>query len=48
MCHTRFKNFNYPLVGLDLVGIDDIDRHDLEPSDNPGALINELLVKKYN
>ena len=48
MCHTQFENIIYSLVGLDLVGIDDIDGHDLEPSDNPGALINELLVEKYN
>ena len=48
MCHTQFENIIYSLVGLDLVGIDDIDGHDLEPSDNPGAHINELLVKKYN
>ena len=37
MYHTQFENIVYSLVGLDLDGIDDIDGHDLEPSDNPGA-----------
>ena len=48
MCHTRFKNFNYPLVGLDLVGVDDADGHALEHSDNSRTLLNEFLLKNTN
>ena len=43
MCHTQFENIIYSPAGIDLVGIDDIDGHDLEPSDNPGALIFDVL-----
>ena len=47
MCHTRFVNINYPLLGLDLVGVDDADGHVLEHSDITRTLLNELLIKKY-
>ena len=47
MCHTRVENINYPLVGLDLVGVDDADGHALEHSDNSRTLLIELLLKKY-
>ena len=36
MCHTLFENIDYPLVGLDLVGVDDADGHVLERSNNTG------------
>ena len=45
MCHTRFENINYPLVGLHLVGIKDADEHFLERSDNTGTPPNLFLVK---
>ena len=32
MCHTLFENIDYPLVGLDLVGIDDTNEPALERS----------------
>ena len=48
MCHTLFENIDYPLVGLDLVGVDDADGHVLEHSDNTRTLLNELLIKNTN
>ena len=47
MCHTLFENIDYPLVGLDLVGVDDADGHVLEHSDNTGTPPDRFLVKKY-
>ena len=48
MCRTLFENINYPLVGLDLVDIDDVvDGYVLKPCGNLGNLLNELLVEKY-
>ena len=47
MCHTRFGYINYPLVGLDLVDIDDVDGYVLKPCGNPGTLLNKLLAEKY-
>ena len=40
ICHTRFENINYPLAGLDLVGVDDADGYALERSDNTGTPLN--------
>ena len=37
----------YPLVGLNLVGVDDADGRALEYSDITRTLLNELLIKKY-
>ena len=37
----------YPLVGLNLVGVDDTDGRALEYSDITRTLLNELLIKKY-
>ena len=45
MCNTTFENVNHPLVGLHLVGIDEIDRHILEASYNPVTFINQLHVQ---
>ena len=47
MCRTLFENIDYPLVGLDLVGVDDADGRALEHSDITRTLLNELLIKKY-
>ena len=47
MCHTLFENIDYPLVGLDLVNIDDVDGYVLETCINPGTLLNELLFENY-
>ena len=47
MCHTWLENIDYPLVGLDLVGVDDADGHVLEHSDNTGTYLNGFLVKNY-
>ena len=47
MCHTLFENIDYPLVGLDLVGVDDAVGHVLERFDNAGACLNGFLVKNY-
>ena len=38
------ENIDYPLVGLDLVGIDDADGRALEHSDITRTLLNELLI----
>ena len=46
MCHTLFENINYPLVGLDLVGVDDAEGRALEHFDITRTLLNELLIKK--
>ena len=43
--YVWFENINYPLVGLDLDGIDDADEHGLERSDNTGTLPNRFLIK---
>ena len=48
MCHTWFENINNPLVGLDLVGVDDADGRALEHSDITRTLLNELLIKNTN
>ena len=37
MCRALYESIIYPLVGLDLVDIDDVDRYVLEPSDNSGS-----------
>ena len=37
----------YPLVGLNLVGVDDTDGRALEYSDITRTLLNELLIEKY-
>ena len=34
MGHTWFENINYSFVELDLVGVDDVDGHALEPFGN--------------
>ena len=47
MCHTRFEIITYPLVGLELVDIDDVDGFVLVPSRHPQTLLNNLLVEKY-
>ena len=47
MCHTLFENIDYPLVGLNLVGVDDANGHALERSDNTRTHPNRFLVKKY-
>ena len=47
MCHTLFENIDYPLVGLDLVGVDDADGRALEHSDITRTILNKLLIKKY-
>ena len=45
--YVDLKIINYPLVELDLVGVDDADEHALERFDNNGTLPNRFLVKKY-
>ena len=47
MCHTWFENIDYPLVGLDMVGVNDADEYALERSDNTGTCLNGFLVKNY-
>ena len=44
-CRTLIENIIYPLVGLDLLDIDDVDGYILEPSGNLGTLLNQLLVE---
>ena len=44
---SLFENISYPLVELNLVGIDNTDEHALELSDNTGTPPNHFLIKKY-
>ena len=37
----------YPLVGLGLVDVVDVDEHDLEASDIPETIPNRFLLKNW-
>ena len=40
-----FENMTYPLVGLGLVDVVDVDEHDLKASDIPETILNRFLLK---
>ena len=47
-CHGRFFiNMTYPLVGLGLVDVVDVDEHDLEASDISETVLNRFLMKNW-
>ena len=48
MCRTVFENIIYPLVGLDLVDIDDVNRNILSPLATLGPFKTSFLLKDSN
>ena len=42
-----FENMAFPLAGLGLVDVVDVDEHDLEASDISETILNRFLLKNW-